>query len=117
MLRRQDHWHRGSRISQKELLERGVRSVSGGEEGISKGPADGEIGIVPSNAALRLRIIGSAHFVLDESRFAEGAVTMRKSDGDKELLMGPAVELYSFPLAKCRGGGANVDGDVPDRSL
>ena len=78
---------------------------------------DLEMGVIPTNGALKVGIVRSTHFVRYERSLAQRTIAMGKADRDEELLVGLIVEFYGFPLAKRGRTGPDIHGHVENLSL
>ena len=75
------------------------------------------MGVVPTERAFGRGVVERADFVMDKSRLAQDAIAVRKSDGNKQLMVVFIVQLHSFPFSKSGRVGADIHSDIENPPL
>ena len=83
-------------------------------EGFVDAPVDGEVGVVPEDAAVAGLVPEGGAFVEHFGVVAEDAEAVGEAGGDPEHVAVLGGELGAGPLAEGGGAAADVDGDVED---
>jgi hypothetical protein len=84
------------------------------ERGVGQAPVDGQLRVVPEEAAVAGLVPEGGAFVEDLGVFAEDGEAVGELRGDPEHVVVVCRQLGGRPFAEGGGAAADVDGDVED---